>query len=104
MSSKPHSQSVASVAVVNVGLLHSFAAMIPISQSWTLFKADMDSMFSDVHEKEDLSQRLQALKQSVSALNFVTEFQTVTSLLKLNDETKILLFKAVTTWQTWAVP
>jgi hypothetical protein len=54
----------------------------------------MDSMFTNVHELEDLRQRLELLKQTGSALNYATEFKTIASTLGLNGPAKILMFKS----------
>src|SRR5271163_5258373 len=66
----------------------------PALSSWLAFKAEMDSMFTNVHELEDLRQRLESLKQTGSALNYATEFKTIASTLGLNGPAKILMFKA----------
>jgi hypothetical protein len=62
-------------------------------ESWELFKTEMNSMFVNVHEREELSHRLNTLKQTGSAVNFVAEFKTLASILGLNENAKILLFK-----------
>jgi hypothetical protein len=66
----------------------------PVLDSWLSFKAEMDAMFTNVHELEDLRQRLESLKQTGSALNYATEFKTLASTLQLNAPAKILMFKA----------
>jgi hypothetical protein len=66
----------------------------PALSSWLAFKAQMDAMFTNVHELEDLRQRLENLKQTGSAINYATEFKTLASTLQLNDPAKILMFKS----------
>jgi len=65
----------------------------PLLSSWEEFRAEMDSMYENIHEREDLRIRLQNLKQTSSVINYSTEFKTLANTLGIDEESKFIFFK-----------
>jgi hypothetical protein len=65
----------------------------PLLSSWEEFRAEMDSMYMNIYEREDLRNRLEDLKQTGSAINYSTEFKTIANTLGIDDESKYIFFK-----------
>ena len=65
----------------------------PLLSSWEEFHAEMDSMYENIHEREDLRIRLQNLKQTGSVINYSTEFKTLANTLGIDEESKFIFFK-----------
>jgi len=61
--------------------------------SWDLLKAQMNELYADTYQKEQLRREFHNLKQTGSARNYAAEFKTLVTILNINEDTKIYLYK-----------
>ena len=50
-------------------------------------------MYENIHEEQDLSNRLETLKQTGSVINYSVEFKAIATTLGIDDKAKYIFFK-----------
>jgi hypothetical protein len=65
----------------------------PTLKSWSLFRAELDTLYADPFYMEQVRRDLDALEQKGSARTFAAEFKTLAAIRNLPDDEKIFQFK-----------